>query len=385
MAISILINARSLIMQRTGIGQYTYHIVKRILERDDVFVPSYQNVVMQSLLPGHAPGPVTTDHIEALRQFLQRHPTLKSVVRTGVDMANRVTSLARPPYDIAFEPNITPPLRGRFRRLVTTVHDFSCGVHPEWHPADRVRHFTRQFRKRAATCDMFVTGANYIRHQAMEHYGIAADHITVIPYGVAHDTFRLLDESDCLPVLARHDLPRDYLLFVGTIEPRKNLATLLQAYDSLPEAAKKAWPLVVVGGNGWLNDDLFTAMKRMAPHVRYLGYVDEAGLVALLNRATLFIYPSWYEGFGLPVLEAMACGCPVVAANRTALPEVCGDAAVLVDPGDAAAMGQTLLALLEDPATRQRLRERGLARCRRFTWEATADAHLELFTRLARA
>lgn len=383
MPLSILINARSLIMQRTGVGQYTYHIVKRLLERPETFTPSYQNMVMRRLLPGRAQGSATTTRIEALRQFLQRHERVKTVLRHAVDAANRLTALAHPTYDLGFEPNITPALYGRFRRLVTTIHDFSCVVHPEWHPRDRVRHFTSQFRKRVTTCDMLVTGAEFVRRQAMELYDIAPERITVIPYGVAHETFRLLDEPVCEKLLAGYALPREFLLFVGTIEPRKNLSTLLRSYEALPEVSKKACPLVVVGGNGWLNDDLFATMRRLAPYVRYLGYVDEASLVALLNRATLFVYPSWYEGFGLPVLEAMACGCPVVASNQSALPEVCGDVAALVEPADADALASTMLGLLEDSAARQRMRERGLMHCRRFTWEATAAAHLDLFTRVA--
>ena len=182
-------------------------------------------------------------------------------------------------------------------------------------------------------------------------------------------------------MLSDWGLTRDsYLLFMGTIEPRKNLSRLLQAAEL---AGKRAGPLVIAGAHGWGSDEVAARIQslRRAGRVTYLGYVPDSARPALINGARGFVYPSLYEGFGLPVLEAMACGVPVLASNVSSLPEVVGSAGLLLDPGDVDAIAQGMIRLWEDEALRRDLSARGLEQARGFSWERTASQTLKAYTR----
>jgi glycosyltransferase involved in cell wall biosynthesis len=185
-------------------------------------------------------------------------------------------------------------------------------------------------------------------------------------------------------VLAHYKLESGYLLFVGTLEPRKNLVGLLSAYRLLVDRGETEVPLVVVGGRGWLYEDIFAQVQELelSDRVRFLHNVPDADLPALYNGAVLLAAPSFYEGFGLPSLEAMACGTPVVVSDRGSLPEVVGEAGVQVNPDDPEAIAAGLSKVLSDPDRRRRLAEAGLARAARFSWERAARETLEVYRRV---
>ena len=186
---------------------------------------------------------------------------------------------------------------------------------------------------------------------------------------------------------ARYGLPKRYVLAVGTLEPRKNLTTLLRAFARLREgsAVDPAVGLVIAGARGWLDDPIFEAVQSLGLEraVNFPGFVDDDDLPALYQGAELFVFPSLHEGFGLPLLEAMACGVPVVASNASALPEVAGGAALLVDPHDAEALAQAIARVLGDEALRARLRDAGVARAAQFSWQTAARRTLDAYASLA--
>jgi glycosyltransferase involved in cell wall biosynthesis len=177
-------------------------------------------------------------------------------------------------------------------------------------------------------------------------------------------------------------LPERYILFVGTLEPRKNVQTLLQAFAHMrAEPPRPDVSLVIAGGNGWGKENYLASVDalKLRDHVRFTGFVADDHLPDLYRGALLFVYPSLYEGFGLPVLEAMACGTPVITSDRTSLPEVAGDAALLVDPTRPEALAAAMSSVLSDSALHQALRAKGLARARAFTWDAVAQQTLALY------
>ncbi len=188
-------------------------------------------------------------------------------------------------------------------------------------------------------------------------------------------------------MLQKLGIQRPYILYVGSIEPRKNLLRLLQAYARLREVAPQ-WRLVIVGArNIWLSSPLILEIDKMSlkPWVQFTGFIPESDLPALYNGADLFAFPSLYEGFGLPVLEAMRCGTPVVTSNLSSLPEVAGDAAILVDPYDVEAIASAMQRALTDPALAQDLQRRGLEWSEGFTWERTARQTLALYQKVLSA
>ncbi|MBV8526656.1 MAG: glycosyltransferase family 4 protein [Acetobacteraceae bacterium] len=271
------------------------------------------------------------------------------------------------------EPNmIARPFDGT---TVITINDLSWRLHPEMHPADRVKWIERRLPQSLRQADRIITISEFTAQEAVAHLGIARERITVAPLAPSA-VFRPIVGEQAMPALQRWGLAdREFILSVSTLEPRKNFDGLLTAYLRLPERLRARIPLVVSGGSGWgkILTSQLAERARASGELRLLGHVEDEALAALYSRCTAFAFPSFYEGFGLPVIEAMACGAPVIAAGTTAVGETAGDAALLIDPAEPAAIEEALRRVIEDDAAANALRERGLARAAQFTWDATFD------------
>ena len=200
----------------------------------------------------------------------------------------------------------------------------------------------------------------------------------------ADSKFRILAEEEYAPILRRAGVERPYILFVGSVEPRKNILRLLEAYHKVLKWSKR-WQLVIVGGrNYWKSSPVVQKVEQLGlqDQVKLTGYIPDEDLPAIYNGADLFCLPSLYEGFGLPVLEAMACGVPVITSNSSSLPEVAGDAAILSDPYNVDEIASAMERILEEPELAQELRQRGLARAAQFTWEKTARETIAVYEKV---
>ena len=265
--------------------------------------------------------------------------------------------------------------------MLTTVHDLSWLSFPDAHPVERVRFLENHLPDSLARADLVLTDSDFIAAEIAARFSLPRAKIRAIPLGV-DAMYRPRERGDIAAVLARHGLEDSaYLLVVATLEPRKNLARLVRAYAALPTATKARHPLVIVGARGWLNHEL---EKTLAPleasgAVRRLGYVGEDELPQIYAGAHAFAFPSLYEGFGLPVLEAMASGVPVLTSNISSLPEVAGDAALTVDPTDEDALREGLARVLDDSAWRSEASARGIARSRDFPWSRCVDATIDAY------
>jgi glycosyltransferase involved in cell wall biosynthesis len=184
---------------------------------------------------------------------------------------------------------------------------------------------------------------------------------------------------------AAHNLPGKFILAVGSIEPRKNLKNALLAYNSLPQAFKREYKFVLAGFSGWNNEEIMNSIRREKENIAYLGYLSDPDLAYLFNLASLLIFPSLYEGFGLPPLEAMACGTPVIVSNSSSLPEVCKDAAYYIDPLSVESIREGIVKVISDSELRSMLSQRGLDRAKLFSWDTSARKHLSLFNEVLAA
>jgi alpha-1,3-rhamnosyl/mannosyltransferase len=245
---------------------------------------------------------------------------------------------------------------------------------PEMH-SEANRRADRGFAELLRRADGLIAVSESTRDDAVRVLGLDEAKIAVIHSGVAEAFF----DADAGDVRERYGLKRPFVLFLGTIEPRKNLDTLLSAYEGLPADMRAEFELVVAGPSGWASAE---TMARLGA-VRRLGYVPEADVAALTAAATVFAYPSLYEGFGFPVAQAMAAGTPVVTSNVSSLPEVTGDAAALVDPRSVSEVRGALARLLTDPAMRASMAARGRERARAFRWEECAAQSLRFFRKVA--
>jgi glycosyltransferase involved in cell wall biosynthesis len=259
---------------------------------------------------------------------------------------------------------------------VITVHDLSTLLFPELHVQGTVEMHEAKMRFVRNQADLVIAVSENTRRDVIEHLGVQPERVRVV-YEAADELFHLIQDAQAVAAtVRRYGLkPNRYVLTVGTLEPRKNQTRLVEAFHLLrQQGGARGLKLVLAGRKGWLYDGLFRRVEEidLAEDVVFTGAVSARDLPALMNGALMLVYPSLYEGFGLPVLEAMACGLPVITSNVSSLPEVAGDAAVMVSPYDTEGLAEAIRRLIEDESLRTTLRNKGLAQAARFSWERTA-------------
>lgn len=379
----ILVNATPLLQPWTGIGQYIHNLFTAMqrLEAAELYMAYGLKVV-----PGYTHAPEAgVAQAPWLRELaLKVLPNPRALKRRLDALAFRYKTRHGLRGAIYHEPNYLPiEFDGP---LVLTVCDMSCFDHPETHPKERVRLMHEGMPPALARADHIITISQDAKLAMQRWFGIPDEKITVT-YLAANSAFRPIDTADLVDPLASFGLThKRYVLTVGTLEPRKNLSTLFAAFAKLPKALRQRFPLVVVGMKGWKYDDLMGEAQALADdgELHFLGYVNDAQMPSIYAGAAAFCYPSRYEGFGLPALEAMASGVPVLTSNATSLPEVVGDAGLMVDPDDVGGMCDSLALLLEDEATSQRMAELGVARAQTFSWDRCAQETLGVYQHVAR-
>jgi glycosyltransferase involved in cell wall biosynthesis len=278
---------------------------------------------------------------------------------------------------------VLPPLNGKLRKIVT-VHDLAFLEHPEFAVPQLADYLKKVVPEAVAAADAVVAVSGATRRALIEHFATPPASITLVPNGIRSYLRRVTDPL--LIEAARHKfgLKSPLVLGVGTLEPRKNHLGLIKAFHKAASSAdKQARPamLAIAGGQGWMYEQtrLAVAELKLEKRVRFLGRVSDLDLMLLYSLADVFVFPSFFEGFGVPPLEAMACGAPVITSHSSSLPEVVGDAALLVDPHDNGAIAQAMLRVLGNPQLQEELRQKGYERARRFTWAASARKMLSIY------
>ena len=291
------------------------------------------------------------------------------------------------PPDVLFVPaHVLPALSPR--RCVVTVHDLGYRYYPEAHtPASRY-YLELSTRWNVWRSTLALADSEATRRDLVSVYSAPADKVRVV-YPGRDETLRRAAPETIAAVTRRLDIDGAYILHVGTLQPRKNLARLIEAYAGLRAGWAGPGPaplLVLAGGRGWLSQSIFETARRLGleASVRFVGYVNRADLPALLSGASLFVFPSLYEGFGFPVLEAMACETPVICSNASSLPEVAGDAALLIDPLDTPAWTAAMYAVLRDADLAARLVDAGRRNVQRFSWGRAARQALDVLEEAGR-
>jgi alpha-1,3-rhamnosyl/mannosyltransferase len=387
--IGLLLGADGVTGRRSGVGRVTLEMARTL--RDPARHVDMALLIGDSVAPpgllDHATESTTTPSgplravVARARAVASRSATVVALhgwrLRRRLDHAARDMARRIGGGIVYHESNmIARPFDGA---TVVMVHDLSWRAHPALHAPEKVSWIERRLPATLRQATRFVSVSDFTARTMVTELGIDRARIDVVSPGVS-PMFRPMDARDAASVLARHRLAdRSYVLAVSTIEPRKNFDRLLAAHARLPLVLRARTPLVIAGGRGWgraLDDDLAARAQRDGS-LRLLGHVPDADLVALYARAAVVAYPSLYEGFGLPVVEAMACGAPVVTSGSTALRDTAGDAALLVDPLDTDAIAVALRRALEDDELAAGLRARGLAHAARFTWDRTATGMIE--------
>lgn len=355
----------------TGVGHYTMELARALAAGS----PSDQFEIVSPL------GFVPLE--EAARNRLP--PNLQLVEASVNAISRRWWTIGLPGYvqrrsiDLFHGTNFEVPLWQKCP-TVLTIHDLSLLLFPKVHEGRRVRRARRRLPIMVRAANMIVTPGESVREEVCKHLQVSPSRVVAIPEA-PRELFRPLPPTVTLEVRKRLGIGDQFLLFVGTIEPRKNLLTLVRAFTEVVRGGNTSLQLVLAGRTGWLTSDLFDFIRNsgVSDRIKLTGYLCDRDLRALYSSCRLFIYPSLYEGFGLPPLEAMACGAPVIVSRIPSLAAVTGPAACLVSPGSAAEMTRSIIELLKDEAQRQHLSAAGLQRAAEFSWRRTADLTREVY------
>jgi glycosyltransferase involved in cell wall biosynthesis len=284
---------------------------------------------------------------------------------------------------VLHSPDFIPPFRRQCKSVIT-IHDLNFLMYPHFLTPESARYYG-QIDQAVRSCDHIIAVSESTKRDIIRLTGAPESKVSVV-YEAAHPIYRPLNDPRLAEqVRKRNGIDQDYILFVSTIEPRKNVPTLLMAFKQLLDNYRPEVSLVLGGEKGWLFDEVFALVEKLglAHRVRFVGKVTPEDLLGLYNAARLLVHPAFYEGFGLPPLEAMACGTPVVVSNTSSLPEVVGDAALQVDPSDVDGLTVAMWRVLSDDLVRKRLIDKGLKRARLFSWRKAAEETLEIYRRLA--
>jgi alpha-1,3-rhamnosyl/mannosyltransferase len=392
----VLVNQLSALSQRTGIGHYTSQLLRCLQANAGMdVVDAFPN---QWLWQAYRPYGAAIDYARRLQRIRGRVSTtaaiaaLAALPRFALWQLNRVTSAAKRRYfDYVFssdyyhlyhEPNYIP--LSTVIPTIVTLHDLSVLLHPEWHPSERVKDFEKRFYVQLHHCCHFLTDSDSIRSEVIRLLGIPAARVTRVYLGVRPHMVPMAQE-EVVRQLARLDIQPNYILYLGTVEPRKNLLMLMRTYCSLPRHLRERCPLLLVGKWGWRSATLASYYYEEARHlgVRHVDYVDDRCLPALYNGARAMAFPSFYEGFGLPPVEMLACGGAVLASTAEVLKETVGGQAQLIDPDDGEAWRAALARVIEDDDFRDSLRAGAVGAARRFTWEACAAETMRVYRLVA--
>ena len=361
----IIVDSISLLSSLTGIGRYTYEVSKRIKEKNDFKSNYFYGYHSKKLL--HTSD---TKNTNFLKSFIIKNQLVKKIVRKIIMISSKISS---PKYDLYWQPNFIPNEGIKAKKIVTSVHDFSFILHKDFHPKERIEHLENNFFKNILKSDIIITGSAFTKQEVINTLDIDENKIKVIHHGVDHELFYIRHD-----LKLNHKLPKKFILCVGSIEPRKNLLGLLKAYEMLDVELKKEYKLVLAGFKGWENQEIMNIINNNKQNIHYLGFVSDIELSKIYNLASCFIYPSFYEGFGIPPLEAMACGTPVIVSNSSSIPEVCGDAVLYIDPNNTKDIMTKITTLLLNKTLQQELVQKGLQKTEEYSWEKSAQKHLEI-------
>jgi glycosyltransferase involved in cell wall biosynthesis len=373
----VAFNATSLLSPLAGIGQYVRQLALGIASYPDVTAEFFYGAIwsrkVKDVHLGNAVGalPWLRNHIPAayaLRRLLQNQ---------------RFSSRAKvAKFDLYHEPNLLPlKFNGP---TVVTVHDLSWIRFPGTHPAERVRAMEKYFELGLRHASLIVTPSEFVKSELINVFGVIPDRVIPTMLGV-ETLFQPKGVEETKSVLSQYCLNHGaYILAVGTLEPRKNLNVALQAFMKLPPNIRAKYPLVLAGMRGWHSGALEQQLAPLvqAGEVRQLGYLQRKDLAILVAGATTLVYPSIYEGFGLPPLEAMACGIPVITSNVSSIPEVVGDTGVLLDPEDINGFRYAMETMVSAPDIRATMGRKALARSKLFTWQTCVEQTVGAYRRV---
>ncbi len=366
------IDATAMPVELYGAGNYIFHLIQTLLRVDTeneyvVFTKSIHTPIFRTFRRAQL---VPLSFSSRLFRVAWEQTVLPVLVRQ-----HRL--------DLLHSPHYTMPV-WRTCRSVVTFHDMTFYLYPEMHLLSKRLFFGAMISLSARRADALIAISVSTRADTIRLLKTKPEKIFTVPYGIDPSFHSMVDPSALNEIRARYHLPQKFILYVGNLEPRKNLPTLLRAFARVIEK-DGAWNLVMAGSRGWKDAKVFSTVKELglADRVSFPGFIPQFDLPVVYSLASVFVYSSLYEGFGLPVLEAMACGVPVITSNISSMPEIVGGAGILVDPHNEVELAEAMQRVLTDRALHDKLARDGRERSKQFSWERTARETLAIYKRVA--
>lgn len=373
----IAIDYTAAIRQGAGIGVYTRNLVAALLAQDS----ANRYTLLTSGRPTEERAFPSGDNVRGRSIFIPDRYLNVLWYRLRAPLPATLFSGAT---DIYHGPDFTlPPLSKRIRKVVT-IHDLAFLEHPEYAVPSLAAYLQKVVPQSVAEADAIATVSHEVSRTLVKHFQAPQEKLVVIPNGVGPHFRRITDPVLLGATQHKFHLKFPLVLGVGTLEPRKNHMGLIKAFYQIQKRKNGPAMLAIAGGQGWLYEETQQLVQelKLEHKVRFLGRVSDLELVTLYSLATVFAFPSFFEGFGVPPIEAMACGAPVITSNTSSLPEVAGDAALLVDPHNVDALAEALLRVVSDEQLQQELRQKGYQQAQQYTWATSAKKMLAVYQRL---
>jgi len=381
--LKVIIQTGAVKFPLTGIGRYTYELsenLRQLLGKENVKYFSGTKFIDAFEKPKSRARENKT-FLNTLKNTLVKSKTTARLSHILFLFAQSCLLTRHQKY-IYHSPNYYLPRFGG--KSVVTIHDLSVFSWAWCHPAFRVNAIQNAINYAVKHATMLITDSEFVKHEIAERYNISLDKIVAIPLA-AGDEFKPRSQTETEECLNKYNLAYEqYSLFVSSIEPRKNLKTLLNAYKSIPLTTRSQYPLIIIGYKGWESEDIHLKMLEAEEEgwLKYIGFAQPEDLPCIYSGARLFIFPSYYEGFGLPVLEAMASATPVVCSNSSSLPEVVGNAAAMCEPEDVLTLTKLIITGLEDDTWRAEKKHAGLKQAKKFSWKRCAEETARVYQKM---
>lgn len=360
----------------TGVGRYTLELSKALAEisADDSFT---------LISPSPLIGPVELDIAELSARNLSEVILDYRLLRRFWWSFGLPLYLVGSKFDLFHGTNFEIPRWNVFPSVVT-IHDLSTILFPDTHRTPLAERARKRLPRVAQSAQFVITPSESVKREVCEHLGVAAEKVVVTPEA-PRSSFTRIEPEESAEVLRQLNIEQEFILFVGTIEPRKNLLNLARAYTEVLQHHTRAPQLVIAGGEGWLMTDFYEYVRsqQLEDRIRFTGYLPDQPLRALYSACAVFVYPSLYEGFGLPPLEAMACGAPVIVSDIPVLRESVGSAGRFVDPKDPSSIAHEMMAVVCDKQMADKLSLLGMKQASKFSWKRTAELTLEVYREVA--
>jgi glycosyltransferase involved in cell wall biosynthesis len=372
----ILLEGTPIFRNRTGVGQYVFNLYKDLFSLDSV----NNYTIYGYLFLGKAFKSPFKKIPNNIKFKLIRYIPSKIVNL----LSRRVSPLpvdlltATKPDLILFTNFVRGPVYSR-ARTITIIYDLSFITFNKFSNSKNAQLLIKQVPKSINNSDKIITISQSSKNEIIKKYNVDAKKIEIISPAVDHEEYYPKNTKEISIIKNKYNIKGEYILYTGTLEPRKNIVGILESYSMLLDEFKNEYSLVLAGGKGWLDDEIENKLNELKDlNIVRTGYVEDDDLPALYSGATLFIYPSFYEGFGMPPLEAMACGTPVITSNNSSLPEVVGNAGIMVDAKDTRSLTKNIEKVLKSKKLQSEMSKKGLKQAKNFSWEKSAKKLLEL-------